>query len=130
LKFAKIVFWTAGAWGVIVLMPLYFLYESMGSLSPPPLTHPEFFYGFTGVGLVWQLAFFVIGSDPARFRPMMIPAILEKFVYVITLVVLFLQNRLTGAQALPAIPDGVLGLLFLASYVRSGAGGRPAAQAV
>ena len=118
LKFAKVVFWVAGVWGLIVLTPLYFLYDSIGRLTPPDVTHPEFYYGFVSVAMVWQLAFFVIGSDPARFRPMMIPAILEKFGYVLTLVVLYLRNRISGSQALPAVPDGLLGILFAIAFFK------------
>ena len=118
MKFAKLVFWIAGTWGVIVLTPLYFLLDSIGRLTPPPITHPEFFYGFTGVGIVWQLAFFVIASDPARFRPMMIPAVLEKLSYVLALIVLCLQHRITPAQALPAVPDGLLGVLFVITFCK------------
>ena len=73
---------------MIVLSPLYFLYDSIGRLAPPPVTHPEFFYGFVGVAMAWQFAFFVIGSAPARFRPMMIPALLEKFGHVLMVLVL------------------------------------------
>ena len=118
MKFAKVVFWIAGVWGILVLTPLYFLFGSIGSMTPPPITHPEFFYGFTGIGLVWQIAFLVIGSSPERFRPMMIPAVLEKLSYVLALAVLYLQNRISGTQALPAIPDGFLGLLFTIAFFR------------
>jgi hypothetical protein len=71
------------------------------------------------VGLVWQAAFFVIGSDPARFRPMMVPAMLEKFGYVLTLVVLYLQKRIGPVEVLPAIPDGLLGVLFVWAFART-----------
>jgi len=97
---------------------LYFLFDSIGLLTPPPVTHPEFFYGFAGVAMVWQFAFFVIGSDPARFRPMMIPALLEKLGYVLTLVVLHMQNRITPAQALPSVPDGLLCVLFAIAFFK------------
>ena len=119
MRFAKLVFRIAGIWGVLVLVPFYFLYDSVGTASPPPVTHPEFYYGFFAVGLVWQIAFLLIGSDPLRYRPIMIPAMLEKFSYVLTLVVLYLQKRLTLAQTLPIIPDGILGILFVAAFFRT-----------
>jgi hypothetical protein len=78
MKFAKIVFLVAGIWGVLLLAPLYFLFDMIGTRDPPPITHPAFFYGFAGLGLAWQVAFFVIARDPLRFRPIMIPSILEK----------------------------------------------------
>jgi len=35
-------------------------------------------FRIAGVGLAWQFAFFAIATDPARFRPTMIPSVLEK----------------------------------------------------
>jgi len=78
MKFSRFVFIAAGVWGVVVLAPLFFLVDISGRQYPAPGSYPQFFYGFLAVALAWQVAFFVIGSDPARFRPLMIPAILEK----------------------------------------------------
>jgi len=71
LRFAKIVFRIAGVWGFVVLIPLYFLLDLIGRQYPPAITHPDFYYGFVGITLVWQVAFLVIANDPVRFRPMM-----------------------------------------------------------
>jgi len=46
MKFAKVVFWTAGIWGVLVLTPLFFIFDMIGRTDPPPITHPGFYYGF------------------------------------------------------------------------------------
>jgi len=121
MKFAKVVFWIAGAWGVLVLTPLYFIFDMIGRQDPPAITHPAFYYGFVGVALAWQLAFFVIGSDPVRFRPLMIPSVLEKFIYGATLVVLFLQGRLHGTDLMLGGVDTLLGALFLVAFVKAGA---------
>ena len=40
MKFAKIIFWIAGIWGVLVLTPLYFMFDLIGRKDPPPITHP------------------------------------------------------------------------------------------
>jgi len=61
---------------------------------PPAITHPDFYFGFIGLALGWQAAFFVIATDPVRFRHMMSVAILETFSYVITVVTLYSQGRL------------------------------------
>ena len=71
------------------------------------------------MALVWQIAFLVIGSNPARFRALMIPAILEKFGYVATLGVLFGQGRIAFVDAVAAVPDGLLGLLFVLAFVKT-----------
>ncbi|WP_158750930.1 hypothetical protein [Acidobacterium sp. S8] len=118
MKFARIVFWLAGAWGFLVLTPMYFLYDTVGRQTPPPLTHPGFYYGFVGVGLAWQLAFFFIGSDPVRYCPMMIPAMAEKFLYGATLVVLYLQGRI-GPKEMFGMADIILGLFFVMAFWRT-----------
>ena len=79
MKFARIVFLIAGIYGILVLTPLYFLEQTIGRETPPPITHPEFFYGFLGVALAWQVLFLLIAHNPVRYRPMMIPSILENY---------------------------------------------------
>jgi len=119
MTFAKSVFIGAGVWGFLVLVPLYFMFESIGRQNPPPMNHREFYYGFLSVALTWQVAFFVIGSDPARFRLMMIPAALEKFGHVATMSVLFLQNHMTWRQLAFNLPDLLLGTLFVIAFFRT-----------
>jgi hypothetical protein len=119
MKFAKIVFRVAGIYGLLVLAPLYFLYDTIGRLDPPPLTHPQFYYGFAGVALAWQIAFLIIGAQPARLRPMMIPAILEKASYAIAIGVLSVQGRLGGQQLVTGGIDAMLGVLFVAAYFKT-----------
>ena len=82
MRFARVVFSVAGVWGLLVLAPLYFMFDAVGQMYPPPVTHPDFYFGFIGVALAWQVAFLGIGRDPGRLRPMMVPAMLEKFGYV------------------------------------------------
>jgi drug/metabolite transporter (DMT)-like permease len=115
MKFARVVFLVAGTWGVCVLTPLYFLRSFIGRQVPPPINHPGYYYGFIGAGLAWQLAFFFIAMDPARYRPLMIPAMLEKFSYAIALVVLFLRHEIT-ANEMAGMTDLFLGILFLIAY--------------
>ena len=98
MKFAKIAFWIAAISGLLTITPLYFIFDQIGEKDPPPITHPAFFYGFVGVALVWQIAFVFIARDPIRFRPMMIPAILEKLVYSIPVIILVLQKRTRSAD--------------------------------
>jgi hypothetical protein len=119
MKFAKIVFWIAGIWGVVILAPLYFMFDRIGSQDPPAITHPAFYYGFVGVGLAWQIAFFVIASDPVRLRPMMIPSALEKISFGAAVIVLYLQNRLHGADLVFGAVDWLLAILFLVSFLKT-----------
>ena len=117
MKFAKIIFLIAGIWGVLLLAPLYFIFEMIGAQDPPPITHPAFFYGFAGLGLAWQVAFFIISRDPLRFRPMMIPSILEKIGYGGEVVVLYAQGRMHPQDLAFGCIDLILAGLFAAAFV-------------
>jgi vacuolar-type H+-ATPase subunit I/STV1 len=119
MKFAKGVFWAAGIWGVLIITPLYFIFDAIGRKNPPPITHPGFYYGFVGAALAWQLAFFVIARDPVRHRPLMIPSVVEKFSYSIAMSVLVAQARTHSADLVFAGVDGLLGILFVIAYLKT-----------
>ena len=85
---------------------------------PPAITHPEFYYGFFGVGLAWQAAFLIIAGDPQRFRPMIPAAILEKLTYAVACAVLIMLGRVPLIVALGGAGDLVLGALFTVAYFR------------
>ncbi len=119
MRFARIVFWIAAIWGFLIITPLYFMFNLIGEKDPPPITHPAFFYGFVGVALAWQIAFIFIARDPIRFRPMMIPAILEKLVYSTPVIILVLQKRTNPTDLMFSATDLTLGALFLAAYLRT-----------
>jgi hypothetical protein len=119
MKFARILFWIAGGWGVLVLAPLYFMFDRIGAADPPPITHPAFYYGFVGAGLAWQFAFFIIATDPVRYRPMMLVSVVEKFTYGIAVIVLFLQKRISGGDLLFSGTDLLLGVLFVIAYFKT-----------
>ena len=123
MKFAKIVFWVAGIWGLLAITPLYFMFEAIGRNDPPPITHPGFYYGFAGVALAWQIAFLFIARDPVRLRVMMIPSMVEKFSWTIAVVTLVMQGRMHHMDLLFAGTDGVLGVLFVAAYIATGSAG-------
>ena len=116
MKFARVVFLVAGIYGLIVLVPQFFLDAKIGRDSPPPSTPPEYFYGFICVAVAWQVLFLVLSRDPVRYRPMMIPAMLEKIGFPIAVVILFLQGRLDPTIFIPASADLILLVLFFASY--------------
>lgn len=120
MKFAKIVFVVAGIWGVLLLAPLYFMFDMISQQDPPPITHPAFFYGFAGVALAWQVAFFIIARDPVRFRPIMIPSMLEKLGYGGAVVVLYAQGRMHPQDLAFGLADLVFVVLFAIAFVAVG----------
>ena len=119
MKFAKTVFLVAGIYGLIVLLPMYFLEEQVGRDYPPPITHPEYFYGFTGLAVAWQVLFLVLSRDPVRYRPMMLPSILEKAVFFVPAVLLYLQQRIPMMTFGFAMLDAMLGVLFAIAYLKT-----------
>ena len=119
MKFAKFVFWGAGIWGIVILTPLYFLFDTIGSRHSSPITYPQFYYGFVGVAMAWQFAFLVIGSDPARFRWMMIPSMAEKLIYGLTMGVLYGEGRIAIADVAPVFPDLVWCALFALAFAKT-----------
>ncbi len=119
MRFAKIVFWIAGIWGLLTLTPLYFMFDLIGRNDPPPITHPGFFYGFVGAGLAWQVAFIFVATDTVRYRPLMIPSVLEKVGYGAAVIALVLQGRMHKSDLLFAGTDLFLGLLFVIAYFKT-----------
>jgi hypothetical protein len=117
--FARIVFIAAGVWGIAVLTPIYFLVDVTGRQYARPEEYPHFFYGFLSVAMAWQIAFLVIGSNPVRLRLLMVPAIIEKLGFVLTVVVLHGQGRVSAADAQALWPDLLIGLLFIAAFAKT-----------
>ncbi len=116
MRFAKAVFWVAGIWGLLVITPLYFMFDVIGKQDPPEITHPGFYYGFVGVGLAWQIAFILIARQPLRLRPIMIPSVVEKFTFGIAVVALVMQGRMHQTDLVFASTDMMLGILFAIAY--------------
>jgi hypothetical protein len=119
MNFTKIIFWVAGIWGVLTLTPLYFIFNLIGQKDPPPITHPAFFFGFVGAALAWQFVFFIIATDPARYRPLLMPSVFEKFSYGIAVVILIAQGRMHSSDLLFGGVDLLLGTLFVIAYLKT-----------
>ena len=119
MKFAKYLFYVAGIWGILVITPLFFIFDKIGQQDPPPVTHPLFYYGFAGVAVAWQFVFLAIGSNPVRFRPLMLVSILEKLGYFLPAVVLYLQHRVHPADLFISFGDALLAVLFFVACLKT-----------
>jgi hypothetical protein len=119
MSFARIAFRFAGIYGLLVLVPMYLLEDKTGRDFPPPITHPEYYYGFVGLGVAWQVLFILLSVDPIRYRLMMIPSILEKLVFVVPVIVLIWQHRVSSFIVGAALIDLCLAVLFLAAYMKT-----------
>jgi hypothetical protein len=116
MRFARLVFMIAGIYGLLLLVPVYFLESQI----VPPITHPEFFYGFVGIAIAWQIAFLVVARNPVRFRPIMVAAIIEKTSYGLAVVILYLLNRLAPLPTAIGAVDLLFAVLFAAAYAFTG----------
>lgn len=119
-RFARRVFAVAGIYGIVVLLPSYFV--ELGA-EAEPFERPELHYGFTGVALVWQLAFLVIARDVRRHRPLMLVAVLEKLSFGLPAAILYAQGRVSTPMLAAGAIDLVLGALFLLAYRATGDSG-------
>ena len=90
MKFAKLTYLIAGIYGILVLVPQYFLETKTGIDYPPPITHPEYYYGFIGAALIWQFVFIFISLDPMLYRKLMPITFLEKLIFSFPATILYL----------------------------------------
>ena len=119
MKFARYSFLIAGVYGLLSLSPMYFMEAKNGREFPPAISHPEYYYGFIGVALAWQVLFLVLSINPKRYRPMMIPAMLEKLSFAVPAIALFLQNRVAFLMVVAAIPDLIFLCLFATAFIKT-----------
>jgi hypothetical protein len=120
MRFARTVYLIAGTYGLLVVVPGYFLEAKIDRDLPPAITHPEYFYGFLGVTIAWQILFLVLATDPVRYRAMILPSIVEKTGFGIPAIVLFLQHRIPLIVLSLGSVDWILAGLFAAAYIHTG----------
>lgn len=118
MKFAKWTYFIAGVYGLIILVLQYLLETKNGIDYPPSINHPEYYYGFIGIAISWQVVFLLIATDPTLYRIMMISSVLEKFSYGIAMTLLFIQNRIASPVFATGIIDLSLGVLFIISFLK------------
>ena len=119
VRTARWTFGIASAYGVLTLVPMFFFEPLIAARNPPALTHPEFFYGFLGLALAFQLLFGAIAWQPKRLVAAIPAAVAEKYLYAIAVGVLILLHRVHDPTTAGfAVVDTVLGTLFLLSFVR------------
>lgn len=116
MKFAKRLFFIATIYGFIGLVPQYFMEAKNGRDFPPAITHPEYFYGFLGVALAWQVMFFFIARDPVRYRIAMLPGALEKIGFGGAAIALYLQGRAATQMLAFGSVDLIFAALFLVAF--------------
>ncbi|HVU86560.1 MAG TPA: hypothetical protein VHD36_04525 [Pirellulales bacterium] len=120
MKFAQRVFLIAAAFGLLILPPMYFLEDFLGRQVPPPITHPEIYYGFVSVTLAWQIGYLLIGIDPLRYRPFMLLGAFAKGSFVLSTALLVALERAPLGPSLVVLPDAIFAVLFVTAYRLTG----------
>lgn len=117
MRAARLIFAVAAVYGIAVLLPGLFIEQGPVPLYPP-LAQPEFYYGFYGSALVWQLLFIAIARDPVRYRPLMLVAVLEKAAFFLPCLWLWQSGRMAPLSGpfIGAMVDGLLMLAFLLAW--------------
>ena len=118
MRFARRVLWVAGIYGLVMIIPGFFMEARTGLEFPPPITHAEYYYGFLGVTLAWQVMFLFLAQDPQRYRQLLIPAVLEKVSFGATVIVLLGQHRIPMQIFLGGMLDLLFAVLFVVSYFK------------
>ena len=119
MRFAKWTYLVAGVYGLLAMVPQYFL-ESWNNINyPPPINHPEYYYGFIGVTVAWQIAFLIISQNPERYRPLMIATVVEKYTWAVATLLLYNQGRIAGAVLVTGLIDLILGTLFVVAFKKT-----------
>ena len=117
MKIARILFGLAALYGIPVLLLGLVGENQFNAAMPPAITHPEFYYGFYGIALVFQLIFVLIATDPVRYRPLMLIAALEKLAFFLPGMVLHANGRLpVGGPYYGAWIDGLWAIFFLFAW--------------
>lgn len=102
----------AAIYGVVVLVPLYF--------TPMPPVMGEVLLGFVGLALVFQGVFWMIGSNPVKYRNLMPLAVAEKLIFGVPALALFAQGYpVSPPTAVFAGIDLLLGLGFFVAWRRT-----------
>jgi hypothetical protein len=117
MKFARWVFLAAGLYGLAVLLPMYFMEARINAQMPPAISHPEFYYGFVGVGVAWQLVFLQISRNPLGLHRVMLAGVVEKLSFGLAAFALAAQGRLHGQLLAGAAIDLLLAGLFVLAYL-------------
>jgi hypothetical protein len=79
----------------------------------------EFYFGFAGLCMAWQVMFIVIGLAPVRYRMAMLPSMLEKASFAVVIPILYAQDRVAPIWLGFASMDATWFVLFAIAFLRT-----------
>lgn len=110
VRFARGLYRIAAIYGVIVLLPLYFV--------PLPAPYRLNLVGFAGAALVFQGMFWIIARDPLRFLPLVGLSVFEKLCFGVPALAFWLRGQTDSVTATFGAIDLLLGALFAVAWFR------------
>ena len=128
IRVVRWIFGGAGAYGVAIMFPCYFLADR--TIPGASGVAETFYFGFVSVVLAFQMLFFAIARDPVRLRPAMLAAMLDKAAFIVPPVATWWAGSIDG-RLLPFVCVEILLLLAFAWahwIIRSSSGAVRAAQ--
>ena len=90
--------------------------EVQPSSPAAALAHPEYYYGFIGAAAAWQLVYWTIGGDPARYRAFMPLGVVAKFAFWTPTFLLWLNGRTPTSTFAVTNVDLLLGIGFFVAW--------------
>jgi hypothetical protein len=115
IRLARWIFILAGLYGVPVIASMFFITPTF--MPKAPQQQPEIYYGFACAVFAWQIVFFLIASNPMRYRPLMLIAgLLEKLLFVAIVTTLMIRHIAGTHWAVPVAIDGAFGVAFLMAW--------------
>ncbi len=115
VRTARWLFRGAAVYGLILLLPLYFL-ETKVAAPASRLIAPEFFYGFVGAAGSFQLVYWLIGGDPVRYRTLIPVAVIAKLGFWIPVMILWAMGRTATSTFAITCGDLILAIAFFATW--------------
>lgn len=105
----------AAIYGAILLLPLYLL-EARVAGPAVRLPAPEYYYGFIGAALGFQIVYWLIGGNPRHYRPLMLVGAFGKLSFWVPCAILWSLGRTSTSTFALVCGDLVLAIAFLIAW--------------
>ena len=113
-KHARWLFRGAAIYGAILLLPIYFV-EGRVAAPAARLPAPEYFYGFIGAALSFQILYWIIGGAPRKYHALMLLGVVAKLSFWIPVAILWSIGRTATSTFALVCGDRVLRRVALAA---------------
>ncbi len=105
----------AAIYGAILLLPLYFL-ETRAAAPAARLPAPEYYYGFIGAALGFQIVYWLIGGAPRQYRALMLVGVFGKLSFWVPTALLWSMGRTATSTFALVCGDLLLAIAFVVAW--------------